>query len=127
MSTAGRKEDEARRLGLLGAIFDLALGKAMLRLQTISPEEESDNVAYDRAARTAQIFVRTALEVDALLSRRQQKAGEADASVAVCRLPTDEEIAELAGRLTADVNRRLERAPAPALRTGPEGRAGAGL
>ena len=121
MSTGEQITDEARRLGLLGAIYDLALGKAMLRLQTIRPEEESDNIAYDRAARTAQIFVRTALEVDGLLSRRQQKAGEADAKPAQCVVPTVEDVAELSRRLVADVNREMERNPAPASRPGGAG------
>jgi hypothetical protein len=114
MSTGERTTDEARRMGLLGVIYDLALGKAVLRLQTISPQEESDNVAYDRAARTAQIFVRTALEVDALLSRRQQKAGETDATAAQCALPNAEDVAELGRRLIADFDRAYERNPVAA-------------
>lgn len=100
------KEEEmkASRAARIERIFDLALDLTLERLENVDAKEKRDSMAFDRVARTAQVFVRLAHESHALAAQNRKETAAHDESGDV-RLPDDSEIEKLERAL----NQRLAR------------------
>jgi hypothetical protein len=98
------KAATAARDARIARIFDLALELTLERLENVDPKEKRDSMAFDRVARTAQVFVRLAHEAHALAAQNRKENAAHDESGDV-RLPDDSEI----DKLERALNQRLAR------------------
>jgi hypothetical protein len=106
MTDTDKNRRRLERQAQIERIFDLALGLAEQRLSAVDAKEKADNIAFDRVARTAQVFIRAAGDAAAL----ETIHGKEDA-------PHDEGAKRLdeTQRELDEIERRLrERIPRPA-------------
>ncbi len=111
-------EDKNQDARTIRAIFEGAIAEALNRISAISDDERADNRAFDRAARTALVFMRVA-EGAAGLHAQQRKedlenetpdSGADDARIArdeaVLKQRLAEHLDRLRGRRAADADRQ---------------------
>jgi hypothetical protein len=70
----------------LAKIAGLSVAETLTRLETISDDEREDNMAFDRAARTAMAFLTIADRAQALLARIDKETAEDGSNERVRRL-----------------------------------------
>lgn len=87
-------------------IFERAVAETFSRLEKISDEERADNMAFDRAARTALAFLRVAEAASQILSRKRKEDAANDEGVEA-NLPSREDVERLERTLNQRVARSL--------------------
>lgn len=92
MTDQGQEKAVARCDGRIQQIFEKAIAEALSRLDSIKDDERDDNVAFDRAARTALAFLRIAESAAALAARKrkddtdnEQRGASADDDARIAR------------------------------------------
>lgn len=107
MSDEETAKTDAPARDSIAEIFERAISETLKRLISITAEEREDNMAFDRAARTALAFLRIAESAATLAAGKRKEQTDHDQTGAdaehAARLKRDEEV--LKRQLNAHIDR----------------------